>query len=222
MPLRDARRFPWKVDDGHRLAPRGVSALSREHSDRKRILADGMRARYRVLVGSALIFNWSDVLPAVWAMRQVQYERAQRAKRMRQVGMTYGEIGRGLGICLERARQIVVSPRFDRKPPVQRFFEETQEDFRILCGKPLPRMPNVSRERASKAKLVAATQRARWEALSRADEQSIEAFRPILFAVDSGYGVKGTAQLLDVSEEVAARLIRKARLLEQAEAKAGS
>lgn len=61
--------------------------------------------------------DWHDLLPHGWAIRQKGWERARIAVRLRDAGLTYREIGRHMGVSLERARQMDTKGR--RTPPVE-------------------------------------------------------------------------------------------------------
>lgn len=51
--------------------------------------------------------NWADVLPFDVARAQHGYERRRAAVHMRELGMTYREVGEKLGVGKERAREMV-------------------------------------------------------------------------------------------------------------------
>jgi hypothetical protein len=81
--------------------------------------------------------NWKDVLPKHIASQQHIYERSLQAKKMRDIGFTYEEIGKRIGKTRERARQDHVRwlRKFEgKKSPVERYFLFTFEDMTKLCG----------------------------------------------------------------------------------------
>ena len=53
---------------------------------------------------------WQNLLPYDVAINQAGWERVRSVKRMRLCGLTYEQVGKRIGVCAERARQL------DRRP----------------------------------------------------------------------------------------------------------
>src|SRR4051812_18139555 len=72
-------------------------------------------------------FGWYDVLPRSLAISQIAWERYQCAVRMRDLGLTYDQIGTRLNVSRERARQMVKAGIRRKRPPVWNYFLGTTE-----------------------------------------------------------------------------------------------
>lgn len=71
--------------------------------------------------------NWADVLPDRVAMSQTAYDRYRAAKRMREVGLTFKEMGQWFGVSTPRARSILLvgANRWEgRASPIEEYFAD--------------------------------------------------------------------------------------------------
>jgi hypothetical protein len=67
--------------------------------------------------------DWADLVPREVAIEQKAYEIDYRAWRMRQVGFTYAEIGRRLGVDDSWAKQRVKRYLRRKYIPVERYLK---------------------------------------------------------------------------------------------------
>lgn len=81
--------------------------------------------------------KWRNVLPDPVAKAQETWDRQRAALRMRDLGMTYREIGARFGVTHESARHLALSADRRRKDgwrsPIERYFAEVG-DLRRLAG----------------------------------------------------------------------------------------
>jgi orotate phosphoribosyltransferase-like protein len=71
--------------------------------------------------------NWHDLLPKDIAVRQQQWERRQRAKRMREAGFMFKEIAQRMNVSIERARQMACGNYTLRPSPVELYMRSGKE-----------------------------------------------------------------------------------------------
>jgi hypothetical protein len=104
--------------------------------------------------------KWSDVLDPDVAADQVIWDRGARAVRMRECGLSWGEIGAALGLSREGGRQIVHKHlrmlEHGRRSPVAIYLSAgaADVDARFLARMMFPR-PLVERGGSSEAELKA-------------------------------------------------------------------
>ena len=71
--------------------------------------------------------NWHDLVPNDIAIRQQQWERRQRAKRMREIGFTWKDIAQRMNVSVERARQMAIGYSTQRPSPVELYMRSGKE-----------------------------------------------------------------------------------------------
>lgn len=78
-------------------------------------------------------FSWYDVLPKHIADLQIVWERRAQAVRMRELGFTYKQIAKRMGVSVERARQIHLAAALGDKvtPPVVKWFNVRDETGKL-------------------------------------------------------------------------------------------
>lgn len=76
--------------------------------------------------------DWSAILPRDIASRQEEYERFTTIVRMKEVGLTYREIGERLGLSVERSRHLYCKGTRIRNHPAARKYGSPAERF--MCS----------------------------------------------------------------------------------------
>jgi hypothetical protein len=71
--------------------------------------------------------NWFDLVPSDVAARQIWWERAQQARRMRQAGLSFTQIARRLNRSTSRAGQLVIFANQRPISPVEIWFRHGGE-----------------------------------------------------------------------------------------------
>ncbi len=88
--------------------------------------------------------NWADLVPELVAVRQVQWERRQQAKRMRDAGLMFKDIALRMNVSRDRARQMALGRSTLRISPVEEY---------LRSGKEVATMADAIKKQARRARL---------------------------------------------------------------------